>query len=109
MRMLRVFGKLPGAGRAVVALALVGLLCAGAAYGGDKKKRDEKAASVSYTPMPLDSGYGPMDITEPPMPAEEIISKFTAKESVFRAALNHYTYRRAVRVQTIGDDNKVDG
>ncbi len=73
------------------------------------KKKNEKAASVSYTPMPLDSGYGPMDISEPPIPPEQIIQKFTAKESVFREALNHYTYRRAVRVQTIGDDNKVDG
>ena len=27
----------------------------------------------------------------------------------FRQALNKYTYRRAVRVQTIDDDNKVDG
>jgi hypothetical protein len=101
--------NLAGMGRAAVALALVGMVCAGAAYGGDKKKHDEKAASVSYTPMPLDSGYGPMDITEPTTPPAEIISKFTAKESVFREALNHYTYRRAVRVQTITDDGKVDG
>jgi len=107
--MLRVAGKLSGTGRAIVALAVMGLLCSGAVYGGNKKKRDDKAASVSYTPMPLDSGYGPMDITDPPTPPEEIISKFTAKESVFREALNHYTYRRAVRVQTISDDGKVDG
>lgn len=59
--------------------------------------------------MPLDSGYGPMDLTEPSTPPEEIIKKFEAKESVFREALNHYTYRRTVRVQTIDDDNKVDG
>ena len=50
-----------------------------------------------------------MDITEPPTPPEEIIKKFTAKESEFREALNHYTYRRTVRVQTIDDDGKVDG
>ena len=83
-------------------------LCAGAAWGKDKKKHDENA-SISYTPMALDSGYGPMDITEPPIPPDEIIKKFTAKESAFREALNHYTYRRTVRVQTIDDDNKVDG
>ena len=92
-----------------VAMALIGMACAGAAYGGSKKKKDDKAAAVSYTPMPLDSGYGPMDISDPPMPAEEIIQKFTAKESKFRTALNHYTYRRAVRVQTIDDGGKVDG
>ena len=36
-------------------------------------------------------------------------SKFAAKESEFQEALNHYTYRRIARVQTIDDDNKVDG
>lgn len=107
VRMLRLAGRFRVSGRAIVALALVVVVCA--AYGSDKKKRAEKAASVSYTPMPLDSGYGPMDITDPPMPPEEIISKFTAKESIFREALNHYTYRRAVRVQTLTDDGKVDG
>ncbi len=84
------------------------VLCAGAAWGSDKKKHDANA-TVSYTPMPLDSGYGPMDITEPPIAPDAIIHKFTAKESEFRQALNHYTYRRTVRVQTINDDGKVDG
>ncbi len=40
---------------------------------------------------------------------EEMIKKFAAKESEFREALNHYTYRRMARVQTLDDDNKVDG
>lgn len=78
------------------------------AWAGNKKKRDPNA-TVSYTPMALDSGYGPMDLTDPPMPPEQIIEKFEAKESFFRAALNHYTYRRTVRVQTIDDAGKVDG
>jgi hypothetical protein len=90
----------------IVAITLV--LCAGNAWGKDKKKRDPNA-TVSYTPMSLDSGYGPMDLTEPPMPAEEIIKKFEARESDFRRALSHYTYRRTVRVQTIDDDGKPDG
>ncbi len=59
--------------------------------------------------MPLDSGFGHMDITPPATPPEEIIRKFAAKESEFKEALNHYTYRRIARVQTIDDDNKVDG
>ncbi len=63
----------------------------------------------SFTPMPLDAGFGPMDISAPATPAEEIIKKFAAKESEFQDALNHYTYRRTARVQTIDDDNKVDG
>lgn len=63
----------------------------------------------SFTPMALDSGFGHMDISAPTTPPEEIIKKFAAKESEFQEALNHYTYRRVAKVQTIDDDNKVDG
>lgn len=63
----------------------------------------------SFTPMPLDSGFGKMDVNPPPVPAEQIIKEFAAKESEFQDALNHYTYRRYARVQTLDDDNKVDG
>jgi hypothetical protein len=63
----------------------------------------------TFTPMPMDSGFGPMDITPPTTPPDEIIQKFAAKESEFQEALNHYTYRRLARVQTVDDDNKVDG
>ena len=63
----------------------------------------------SFTPMALDAGFGHMDVAEPAIKPEEIIRQFAAKESEFRQALNHYTYRRIARVQTIDDDNKVDG
>lgn len=66
-------------------------------------------AQVSYTSMPLDSGFGPLDISAPKVPAAQLIQEFTAKESVFRAALNNYTYERSVKVETINDDGKVDG
>ena len=59
--------------------------------------------------MALDAGFGHMDIAPPTTPAEEIIRKFAAKESEFQEALNHYTYRRIARVETVDDDNKVDG
>jgi hypothetical protein len=63
----------------------------------------------TFTPMALDSGFGRMDLTPPPTAPEEIIRQFAAKESEFQQALNHYTYRRVAKVQTIDDDNKVDG
>jgi hypothetical protein len=66
-------------------------------------------AQVSYTSMPLDSGFGPLDTAPPTIPAEQIIDQFTAKESVFRQAMANYTYERSVKVETINDDNKVDG
>lgn len=66
-------------------------------------------AKDSFTPMPLDSGFGPMQLTEPSIPPDQIIKEFAAKEAEFQEALNHYTYRHTARVQTIDDDGKVDG
>jgi hypothetical protein len=63
----------------------------------------------TFTPLALDSGFGRMDVNAPAVPPEEIIKQFAAKESEFQQALNHYTYRRTAKVQTIDDDNKVDG
>ena len=64
----------------------------------------------TFTSMALDAGFGKLDISDPATPAEEIIKKFAAKESEFQEALNHYTYRRLARVQTVDDDtHKVDG
>jgi hypothetical protein len=85
--------------RWILALLMAsGLSLAAAAQGKD-----------SFTPMALDAGFGHMDISEPAIPPEQIIRQFAAKESEFQQALNHYTYRRIARVQTIDDDNKVDG
>lgn len=66
-------------------------------------------AQVSYTSMPLDSGFGALDTATPTVPAQQIIDQFTAKESVFRQAMANYTYERSVKVETIDDDGKVDG
>ena len=64
----------------------------------------------TFTPMALDSGFGRMDVSAPAVAPEEIIKQFTAKESEFQQALNHYTYRRTAKVETIDDDTgKVDG
>jgi hypothetical protein len=64
---------------------------------------------VSYTSMPLDKGFGALDTSQPSIPPQQIIDQFTAKESLFRRAMSNYTYERSVKVETIDDDNKVDG
>ena len=66
-------------------------------------------AQVSYTSMPLDSGFGPLDTSQPAIPVQQIVTEFTAKEAIFRQALDNYTYTRSVRVETLDDDNKPDG
>jgi hypothetical protein len=76
---------------------------AGAAMVAGAQNKD------TFTPMSLDSGFGAMDINKPTVAPEEIIKQFAAKESEFQKALNHYTYRRTAKVQTVDDDNKVDG
>jgi hypothetical protein len=74
------------------------LLCSGALH-----------AQASYTSMPLDQGFGPLDQSQPDIPVQQIITEFTAKEAVFRQALNNYTWQRSVRVETVDDDGKPDG
>lgn len=67
-------------------------------------------AQVSYTSMPLDSGFGALDTSAPAIPVQQIIDQFTAKESIFREAMASYTYERSVKVETINDDTgKPDG
>jgi hypothetical protein len=82
----------------IVTIAIAG--CGLAAAAQDK---------ASFTPMPLDSGFGRMDLSDPPIPPEQIIKEFSAKETEFQEALNHYTYRRTASVDEIDDDNKVSG
>jgi hypothetical protein len=83
----------------IAAIAIAG--CALMAAAQDK---------ASFTPMPLDSGFGRIDLTDPPVPPEQIIKEFSAKETEFHEALDHYTYRRDARVQVIDDDTgKVKG
>ncbi len=86
----------------------LGLLLATAFVAGNRPVSAQE--KDSFTPMPLDAGFGHMDVTPPSTPPEDIIKQFAAKESEFQEALSHYTYRRQARVQTVDDDTKkVDG
>jgi hypothetical protein len=87
---------------AVIAVAVCALMVAAQDVAAQNKD--------TFTPMPLDSGFGRMDISDPPLPAEQIIKEFSVKESAFQDALNHYTYRRTAKVDEVDDDsNKVTG
>jgi len=96
------------AATALAAIALTGIpgsrSSLGLAVAAAQKDTD------SFTPMPLDSGFGRIDLSDPPIPPDQIIQRFAAKEAEFQEALNHYTYTRVARVDTIDDDtHKVDG
>jgi hypothetical protein len=93
--------------RSLSAAGLLALAVASLSAGSPAAVAQDKD---SFTPMTLDAGFGPMDVTPPTTPPDEIVKKFAAKESEFQDALNHYTYRRMARVQTVDDDTKkVDG
>ena len=89
--------------RWLTAWLLTGFALAGCALPAAAQEKD------TFTPMSLDSGFGRMDISAPAIAPDQIVKQFAAKESEFQQALNHYTYRRIARVDTIDDDNKVDG
>ena len=85
-------------------------MAAGLTLAAAAPKAAQAQEKDTFTPMALDSGFGSMDLHPPAIPPEEIIKQFAAKESEFQQALNHYTYRRTAKVQTVDDDtNKVDG
>lgn len=65
-----------------------------------------QSSQDSFTPMPLDSGFGPLQFTQPTVPVEQIVKEFTQREAEYGQALQHYTYRRTARVDTIDDDTK---
>ncbi len=88
----------------VLLAAVLAAAIAGAAPRAAAQSKD------TFTPMALDSGFGHIDTQPPTTPPDQIIKNFAAKESEFQEALNHYTYRRIAKVDTIDDDTgKSDG
>ena len=51
-----------------------------------------------------DTSLGP-----PTIPVDQIIQKFAAKEEEFKEERENFTYKQTVLVQTLDDDNRVDG
>ena len=64
----------------------------------------------AFTPAPLDAGFGPLN-TAPPkgITPQHIIRRFAEKETQFKRALENYTYRRSVKLDSIGENGGIDG
>jgi hypothetical protein len=56
-----------------------------------------------------DAGIGPLLNEPPPIPAEQIIQSFAAKEAEFRQARGNYTYTQRILVQEFDADNRPGG
>lgn len=51
-----------------------------------------------------------MNTAAPDITPEEIVRRFAARETEFHEAINHYAWRREVRIQTINDAwHRADG
>ena len=67
-------------------------------------------SAQEFTSAPLDSSYGLLDTSQPAgITPQQIIRRFAAKESQFKLALDDYTYRRTVKLDTINKAGNIDG
>jgi hypothetical protein len=87
--------------------ATAGLLTAALVLAGPLCAQDERAGPL--TPPPDHTvrriGTRPTE-APPPIPAEDIIKKFSQKEEEYRIARMGFTFRKTIRVQEFGDDGK---
>jgi hypothetical protein len=103
MRMSKVFG--------------VGLLClfvgtgvSAKAQSSEQAPRESQPFQQAFTPAPLDAGFGPIDTAQPKgITPQQIIQRFAEKETQFKRALENYTYRRTVKLDSIADNGGIDG
>jgi hypothetical protein len=67
------------------------------------------ACILLISSMVLAQGPSKLRNEQPPIPADEIIRKFAAKEKEFKAARANYVYRQDIRVQTLNANDRVTG
>ncbi|MHB1935120.1 MAG: hypothetical protein ACYCOR_00870 [Acidobacteriaceae bacterium] len=95
----------------------IGLLCLSIGMGPSAMAQSAAQASTSaasglqgFAPAPLDSGFGPLNTAQPrDITAQQIVQRFAAKETQFKRALENYTYRRTVKLDSIDDNGGIDG
>ena len=95
----------------------IGLLCLSAGIGvsataqsSGQSPLPSQNSQQAFTPAPLDAGFGPLDTAQPKgITPQQIIQRFAEKETQFKRALENYTYRRTVKLDSIGDNGSIDG
>jgi hypothetical protein len=92
----------------IAAFAVLSLLSAPSAQALPPVPNSNAPLAV---PAQETEGFGKLNPAPPTgMSKDEIIQKFGARESAFNKALNEYTFRRTVKVETLTEDtNKIDG
>ncbi len=95
----------------------IGLLFLSAGIGGSATAQSSGQAALApqappqaFTPAPLGAGFGSLDTAQPKgISPQQIIQRFAEKETQFKRALENYTYRRTVKLDSIGDNGGIDG
>ena len=74
------------------------------------QQQQQRDDSTTAPPAALHSpGDNPITNEPPSEPVEEIIRKFSEKESEFKIERGNYTYSQTFSIQTIDEDNRPDG
>ena len=78
-----------------------------------QQPQDSAAPQTYHNSPPPEAIHSPGDspVTNeaPSMPVEEIIKKFSEKESEFKVERGNYTYTQTFSIQTLDEDNRPDG
>jgi hypothetical protein len=78
-----------------------------------RKSKSDSEPPAYHTSPPPQSIHSPGDspiTNEPPaLPVEEVIKRFSEKESQFKLERGNYTYTQTISMQTLDDDNRPDG
>ncbi len=74
-------------------------------------KRFASLTALLFVVSSMGLAQGPTKLRkeDPPIPADEIIKKFAAKEKEFRIARSNYVYRQEVRVQELNANDRALG
>lgn len=95
----------------------VGFLCvslgsaaSATAQSSEQAVLESQSPQQAFTPVPLDAGFGPLNTARPKgITPQQIIQRFAEKDTQFKRALENYTYRRTVKLDSIGDNGGIDG
>ncbi len=101
------FAKFLGVGFLCVSL---GSAVSATAQSPGQPALESQPPQQAFTPTPLDAGFGPLNTARPKgIAPQQIIQRFAEKETQFKRALENYTYRRTVKLDSIGDNGGIDG
>ena len=81
----------------------------GTSNGTSSGTEDVPAPTPKSSPRLRSTGDNPVMDEPPSMPVDEIIKRFSEKESEFKRERGNYTYTQMFTIQTLDEDNRPDG